>query len=187
MTGLTHLLRDLDELKSDLTPGQGGKTDELLKKITYDTWQDADLSYQLAEGDGIEGADTVAVDREIDGDTATITASSPQILFVEFGTGINVNEGSLSDYANAHGYSPAAYSMQNAQWLLPPASIWAKGRWPIPGTYGQGTKVIQTKNGPKEVPSNLWTEGHPAVDALYHAFQRLVSNYYPEAARRIFK
>ena len=175
MTGLSHLLRDLDELKSDLTPGQGGKTDELLKKITYATWQDADLSYQLAEGDGIEGADTVAVDREIDGDTATITASSPQILFVEFGTGINVNEGSLSDYANTHGYSPAAYSMQNSQWLLPPKSIQFKGRWPIPGTYDNATR------------SSEWTEGHPAVDALYHAFQRLVSNYYPEAARRIFK
>ncbi len=187
MTGLTHLLRDLEELKRDSTPGNGGRADELLQKITYATWQDVDLSYQLAEGDGIEGADTVSVDREIDGDTAIISAQGEQVLFVEFGTGINRNEGSVSDVAGQYGFSPATWSMSHSKWLLPPRSIMFKGKWPIPGTFGQGTKIIQTKNGPKEVKSNLWTEGHPAIDAMYHAFERLVNSYYPDKAKEIYK
>jgi len=186
MTGLTHLLRDLEELKRDSTPGNGGRADELLKRTALFTKNYADSEYYIAGQSGVEHAADITTDNEINGDTATVTATGEGLLFVEFGTGINNNYDSPSQVAGEYGFSPASWSMQNRQWLLPPRSIMFKGKWPIPGTFGQGTKIIQTKNGPKEVKSNLWTEGHPPVDAMYKAFEALKANY-PTFAKDIFK
>lgn len=188
MTGLKHLLRDLEELKQDATPGNGGRADELLKRTALFTKNYAIAEYADAESAGVEGADDVSrnTDYTIDGDTAVVTAQGENILFVEFGTGINNNYDSPSQVAGEYGFSPASWSMQNSQWLVSPKSIMFKGKWPIPGTFGQGTKIIQTKNGPKEVKSNLWTEGHPPVDAMYKAFEALKANY-PTFAKDIFK
>lgn len=188
MTGLTHLLRDLEELKRDSTPGNGGRADELLKKTALFTKNYALAEYADAASAGVEGADDVSrnTDYTVDGDTAVVTAQGEKVLFVEFGTGINRNNGSVSLTATDKGFLPISWSMSHSQWLLPPKVDKNNGKWPIPGTFGQGTKIIQTKNGPKEVKSNLWTEGHPPVDAMYHSFNALVYEWRT-FAKDIFK
>lgn len=179
MQGLTHLLRDLSELQSDLTPGTGGRTDTLLSKMAHFTEQYAMREYDNHPEALEEVHDFVSGDVAIDGDTAIITAEHPKILFIEFGTGINKNDGSLSRVAGEYGFTPAMWSVSHSQWLLPPKAIRHKGWWPIPGTYGQGVN----SSGKKD---SLWTEGHQPVDAMYKAFNALVANY-PEFAREIFK
>ena len=186
MQGLTHLLRDLNELQGELTPGQGGKVDTLLKRSAMFTRNFAIAEYSDAESEGIEGADSVQVSDTVDVDTAVIAAQSDEILFVEFGTGINLNEGSNSRVAGENGFSPATWSMSHSQWLLPPKSVQFRGKWPIPGTYGQGTKTYKTKDGIKTTKGNLWTEGHRAVDGMYHSFNALLTKWQ-EFAKDIFR
>lgn len=170
MTGLTQTLRDLEKLKGELIPNGSGKASEMLKGLTLACRAEVGLEYDKAKAtpqlyEGIEGT---TVDSIIDGNEATIFVKGDRVMFHEFGSGINLNNGSDSDYAAAQGYFPASLSMQGSQWLLPPRSIQFKGWWPVPH-------------------KRMWTQGNPPIDALYHTFQHLVTEYFPNITRRIFR
>lgn len=184
MTGLVKVMQDLDKIKADSDPNNSGKAKQLLTELAAACRADAELTYQNSTA---ENSDNIKVSDDVTGNTATITAQGDGILFVEFGTGINRNNGSVSLTALTKGFLPSSWSMSHSQWLLPPKVDKSNGKWPIPGTFGQATKIIKTKSGPKEVPSNIWTEGHPPVDAMYHTFERLKNSYFPEKAKDIFK
>lgn len=180
MTGYLNCIRHLEQLRTDVTAGSGGKIDAALDRMARGTRLSAESLYdQVKENPDYQASD-IEVGYSIDGDTATISATGEQILFVEFGTGINNNYDSASMVAGEYGFSPASWSMQNSQWLLPPKSIYFKGWWPA---YIERREVGEDG---KERNIWHWTEGHPPVDAMYHAFQELRREHFKKAIEENF-
>lgn len=167
MEGLAHCKRSLDKLLADITPGNKGKADKLLSAVAAGCRDEADRLYYAS---GVRDADTVKVPApKIEGDTAVVSAISPSILFVEFGTGINLNTESSSMIAGQYGFFAASWSIGHSQWLVPPRSMQFGGYWPLPNSAGGG-----------------WDEGHAPVDAMYHSFNTMLRNL-PNTVKGVFK
>lgn len=169
MQGTTKLLRDIEHIAERNTPGGSveNKVDRFLRELAYNCAAYARDEYTVAAASGVDGADTITVPNpSIKGGTAVISAKGDQILFVEFGTGINDNYDSNSWVAGAYGFSPASWSVQNKKWLVPPRSIEYRGWW--------------------YTPDGRETQGHPPVDAMYHAFERVRSEL-PALEKAVFK
>lgn len=167
--GLTKLLKDIDRIADRNTPGRSvlNSIDKLLYGAAYDCAAIARNEYAKAAARGVEGADeiTVPTPRIKDG-TAVVSAIGERILFVEFGTGINTNYGSSSRVAGEYGFTPASWSAQHKQWLVPPKSVVYKGWW--------------------VTPDGRETEGHPPVDAMYHAFEQMLARLH-DREKAVFK
>lgn len=170
-TGFAKIYDDLDRILTRNTAGGAvhNKVDRLLDKLAYDCARNVRELYRKAASQGVRGADKITVQKpSINGDTATVTAQGDSILFVEFGTGINENYDSPSKTAGEYGFSPASWSVSHEKWLVPERSIQFKGFWPV-------------KDGDKWG----WTEGHPPVDAMYYAFEKMCSEL-EDTERAIF-
>lgn len=137
MKGVEKLLKDLEAIKKKTAPSGGGSgVPKGLRSLCSET-VDA-----MANVNAYKNA--VYLKYELTDDGAKITATHPQLGFIEFGTGINFN--GASEYGAKLGFIPASWSQEHSQWLTDPQKLaQTHGFWPAPGG---------------------WTQGHPPADAF---------------------
>lgn len=118
------VLKDLEKLKAKVAPDEGSATTKALKSLCAQTVD------QMLETPGYK--DRVSVNYRLENGGAVITATHPELGFIEFGTGIWHNQG--TEYGMMLGYTPASWSESHSQWLTDPQKL-AKGhgRWPYHG------------------------------------------------------
>ena len=158
MTGLARVYRALDNIESNAKLGNGGKIDKAVQNLI-------DMGVEQAQGEysgsGVEDAANVRVSGSLTAQEGKVTATGAKILFVEFGTGVNLNSG--SEKGIELGYTPASWSTsEQGKGFLTGKKLEAfHGWWPIGGTSeGAGG-------------TTLWTQGHAPVNAMLHAAERM--------------
>lgn len=156
MTGLTKVFKALDNIRDDAKLGKGGKIDDAVTNLIEMGEEAARNEYAASR---VEGASDVRVSHSLTAHEATVTASGSDVLFVEFGTGVIHNYGSMK--GAEHGFVPASWSTSDeGSGFLAGGRLSAfHGQWPIPGK-------------PKE---ERWTEGHAPVNAMHHAAEKMKS------------
>lgn len=158
MTGLARVNRALDAIADNAKLGNGGKIDKAIQTLVD---SGADVARTEYSGSGVEDASNVRVSGSLTAQEATVTATGAKILFVEFGTGVNLNYGSVK--GGELGFVPASWSTsdEGKGWLTGNRLAKFKGWWPLGGTSeGAGG-------------TTLWTQGHPPVNAMAHAAERM--------------
>ena len=158
MTGLARVNRALDNIASNAKLGNGGKIDKAIQNLIDMGVESAQTEYL---GSGVEDSANVKVSGSLTSQEGTVTATGAKILFVEFGTGVNLNYGSMK--GGELGYTPASWSTsdEGKGWLTGKRLAKFKGWWPIGGT-SEGAGGV-----------TLWTQGHAPVSAMLHTAEKM--------------
>lgn len=110
MQGVAKLLKDLEDRKEKIA----SRASKGLKSLCIKT-VDAMSEAKPYQDNG------VSVKYEMTGDGAIISATHPELGFIEFGTGIWHNQG--TEYGAQLGFTPASWSENHAQWLTDPKKL----------------------------------------------------------------
>ncbi len=158
MTGLGRVFKALDNIADNAKLGKGGKIDTAIQNL-IDMGVESAQSEYLASG--VEDSANVRVSGSLTAQEGTVTATGSKILFVEFGTGVNLNSG--SEKGTELGFTPASWSIsdEGKGWLTGKRLEKFHGWWPLEGTS-------QGAGG-----TTLWTQGHAPVNALFHAAEKM--------------
>ena len=158
MTGLARVYRALDNIADNAKLGNGGKIDKAIQNLVDMGTESAQTEYL---GSGVEDSANVKVSGSLTSQEGTVTATGAKILFVEFGTGVNLNYGSMK--GGELGYTPASWSTseQGSGWLTGKRLAAFHGWWPLEGT-SQGAGGV-----------TLWTQGHAPVSAMLHTAEKM--------------
>lgn len=170
MTGLARVNRALDKIASEAKLGNGGKIDKAVQ-LLIDSGVDAARTEYL--GSGVEDSDNVRVSGSLTAQEGMVTATGAKILFVEFGTGVNLNYGSMK--GGEFGFVPASWSTSDAGkgWLTGKRLARFKGWWAVPpGTPGAQPMTFTSSNG-REIHLPYATQGHAPVNAMYHTAEKM--------------
>ena len=153
MKGTRHLLARLDALKNAVDNGVPGAIDQIVRT----QGQAVDQGFATAQ---YEGNNDVVI--ATDGTAGVgqgewvIDASGTTVLFIEYGSGINLRHD--SEFGNFGAYPPASWSASHARFLVPPLVNAWDGWWPVPkGTFA----------------GKAWTQGNPSNNVMYQAHKTL--------------
>ena len=152
MQGTASVLRRLDAIKSQVEklPNEIG---EHAKRYASEAQEDYHNAYYV-------GANDVTVASDQTGKTSTITASGSALLFIEYGTGINIPGVKY----------PAEWSGSHAKFLTDSKKLALfKGWWPLPSDVFGETGVM--------------TEGNPPANVMYETGKR-VKEDIPDISKR---
>lgn len=126
------LLRKLKTANRDI---QNFSSRGVVHDYLQEMWQvghdQAQADYDSAvtiEGDKANQSTEVQKDPEWDSDGFNLVAKGDDILFLEFGTGIQQSE--LHPWGSQFGYIPRSYSAINKQFLFEPKTHHFHGQWP---------------------------------------------------------
>lgn len=128
----TGLITKLKKASSDISNFQSrGK----LHSYLHDMWQvgydqvKADYASAVTlDGDKANQSTTITSSPKWDSDGLELIASGGDILFLEFGTGIN--QDFIHPWGSQFGYTPASYSIQHYGFLIDPKLKHFHGQWP---------------------------------------------------------
>lgn len=128
----TDLIKKLKKANSDISSFQSrGK----LHSYLHDMWQvgydqvKADYASAVTlDGDKANQTTTITSSPKWDSDGLELIASGGDILFLEFGTGIN--QDFIHPWGSQFGYTPASYSIQHYGFLIDPKLKHFHGQWP---------------------------------------------------------
>jgi hypothetical protein len=151
-----HLLSSIDRIRNEIEDGAPKAIENnVLKKAA-----NAESSYQNALYDGVNDVE-VAVDNP-DDNSWEIEASGDALMFIEFGSGVNLR------HNNPWGlYEPASWSKEHEKWLVGKRLAAFKGWWPVGKTF--------------------WTQGNPSANVMYNTAKALKSEAPVEARKAIRK
>lgn len=126
------LLRKLKTAQRDVEEfANRGAVNEYLNGMWQVGHDQAQADYDMAvtlEGEPANQSTTVKEKPEWDSDGFYLTASGEDILFLEFGTGIN--QDFTHPWGAQYGYTPASYSIQHYGFLIDPKLRHFHGQWP---------------------------------------------------------
>lgn len=140
ITGCDKLISRLEKASSDLSSASKGA----LHNYLADTWQvgydEVSRSYEEAvtlEGEKANQSTTVTSSPVWQHDGCDLVASGEDIMFLEFGTGLNMSY--ENPYADQFGFYPSSYSgNQGKGFLVPPKLNHFHGAWPHSGKMHWG-------------------------------------------------
>lgn len=97
------------------------------------------------------------------GGKAALVADGPKVLYIEFGSGVNLNAAGQNPAGPALGFVPESHSSGRMR----PSGWWAYAGDPGHGEPGYNIRPL--KRGDKEVGGVFWTQGNPPANAMYEA------------------
>lgn len=128
----TGLIKKLKKASSDISNVE--RRGELHNYL-YDMWQvgydQVSADYESAvtlDGDKANQSTTITSEPKWYTDGLELIASGGDILFLEFGTG--VNQDFIHPWGSHFGYTPASYSIQHYGFLIDPKLKHFHGQWP---------------------------------------------------------
>lgn len=139
--GCKELIKRLEKVEKDLSqPDRRGKLHDYMR----DTWQvgydELKTSYDMAttkEGDKANENTTIVSSPKFSGDSMELTAMGSDIMFLEFGTGLQMDY--ENPYASKFGFYPSSYSGGPGKgFLVPPKLNHFHGAWPHGGKLHWG-------------------------------------------------
>jgi len=183
MTGLARVNRALDAIADNAKLGNGGKIDKAVQLLVD---SGADVARTEYSGSGVEDASNVRVSGSLTAQEATVTATGAKILFVEFGTGINRNFGSIK--GSELGFTPASWSASDAGkgFLTGKKLATFQGWWAVKADVPDSHEVTFISAKGKKTTLKHAVQGHAPVNAMAHAAEKMKQNVgkFLEAAYR---
>lgn len=170
MTGLARVYRALDNIADNAKLGNGGKIDNAVQSLVE---FGAEAAHKEYGGSGAEGAADVQVSGSLTAQEGVVTATGAKILFVEFGAGINLNNGSIQ--GGEWGYTPTSWSTSDAGWGFLEGKRLAtfQGWWPVKASVPGSQEVTFVSPKGKKVTLKHAVQGNAPVNAMYHTAEKM--------------
>ena len=140
ITGCDKLISRLEKASSDLSSVSKGALHNYLAdtwQVGYDEVSNAYKDAKTLEGDDANQSTSVTASPVWRHDGCDLVASGEDIMFLEFGTGLNMSY--ENPYADQFGFYPSSYSgNQGKGFLVPPKLNHFHGAWPHGGKMHWG-------------------------------------------------
>lgn len=158
MKGAESLLNRLHKMEDAVKTG----IPAIMEEEIIEAGESAEEGYQTADYEGKNDV-TVSVDK-LGEKTWTITAEGEAVLFIEFGTGVNLTYNNPWASQSSK-YQPASWSAEHSGYLVPPKLQKHHGQWPYHGA---------------------WIDGNPSNNVMYNTAKKLKTTL-PTEAKKAFR
>lgn len=155
MKGVKSLLSKIEKLKDAVSNGVPDAIEKEVERVGNDVEQRFMNANYYGNNDTTVSTESTALNSER---KWAIIAAGESVLFIEYGSGINLKHN--SDFAGGP-YAPASWSATHSEFLTDPKKLktW-RGWWPVP------KEVFNNQSG-------FSTEGNPSNNIMYNAIKTL--------------